>query len=208
MRNTQGLRAFRLHFACRTQRWAKTWKRYTRGKQSQDNQLTAFLARSCVSSSLLGTDSADIEHVVATDEGVAILVLELPVHVLLCLFHCNVHVAIEARQHPPVVHPSVQLDDNWATSHLRRHGAARQHLRQNMAPARSDRARHPGGAACAIPAIGSCPKHRPGTHRAPSHSSLRHSPPSGTPLATALPDRSHQPWDPSFSLFQESDQEH
>eukprot|EP00964_Phaeocystis_antarctica_P153746 scaffold122119_cov60-Phaeocystis_antarctica.AAC.1 len=37
--------------------------------------------------------------VVATDEGVAILGLELPIYVLLRLFHRNVHEAVEAREH-------------------------------------------------------------------------------------------------------------
>jgi hypothetical protein len=37
--------------------------------------------------------------VVATDEGVAILGLELAVHVLLRLLHRNVHEAVEARKH-------------------------------------------------------------------------------------------------------------
>ena len=37
--------------------------------------------------------------VVATDEGVAILGLELPIYVLLRLLHRNVHEAVEARKH-------------------------------------------------------------------------------------------------------------
>ena len=37
--------------------------------------------------------------VVATDEGVTILGLELAVHVLLRLLHRNVHEAVEARKH-------------------------------------------------------------------------------------------------------------
>ena len=40
-----------------------------------------------------------VEHVVATNEGVSVFSLELPVHVLLRLLHRNVHVAIKACQH-------------------------------------------------------------------------------------------------------------
>ena len=42
---------------------------------------------------------ADVEHVVTPDEGVAVLVLQLPVVVLLGLLQRDVHVAIQARQH-------------------------------------------------------------------------------------------------------------
>ena len=49
------------------------------------------------SSSLL---CADVEHVVASDEGVAVLVLELAVVVLLCLLQGDVHVAVQTGQHP------------------------------------------------------------------------------------------------------------
>ena len=37
--------------------------------------------------------------VVATDEGIAVLGLELPIYVLLRLLHRNVHEAVEARKH-------------------------------------------------------------------------------------------------------------
>ena len=47
-------------------------------------------------SSLLG---ADVEHVVASDEGVAVLVFELAVVVLLGLLEGDVHVAVQAGQH-------------------------------------------------------------------------------------------------------------
>ena len=35
----------------------------------------------------------DVQNVVSADEGVAVLVLELTVHILLCLLHGEVHVA-------------------------------------------------------------------------------------------------------------------
>lgn len=42
---------------------------------------------------------ADVEHVVSTDEGISVLVLELSIHILLCLLERYVHVPIQARQH-------------------------------------------------------------------------------------------------------------
>ena len=52
---------------------------------------------------------ADVEHIVAANEGVTIFALELPVHVLLGLLHGNVHVAIEGHQNP------------WRTSNATEH---------------------------------------------------------------------------------------
>eukprot|EP00448_Togula_jolla_P012938 CAMPEP_0170593694 /NCGR_PEP_ID=MMETSP0224-20130122/13593_1 /TAXON_ID=285029 /ORGANISM="Togula jolla, Strain CCCM 725" /LENGTH=54 /DNA_ID=CAMNT_0010917681 /DNA_START=167 /DNA_END=331 /DNA_ORIENTATION=- len=36
----------------------------------------------------------DVQHVVAADEGIAVLVFQLPVHILLSLLHRDVHVAV------------------------------------------------------------------------------------------------------------------
>jgi len=56
--------------------------------------------------------SGDVEHVVATDEGVAVLVLELTVQVLLTLLKTYVHVAVQTCQHTSVINTGVEFDDN------------------------------------------------------------------------------------------------
>ena len=39
--------------------------------------------------------STDVEYVVASDEGITVLVLQLSVHILLCLFQDYIHVSAE-----------------------------------------------------------------------------------------------------------------
>lgn len=48
------------------------------------------------STPLLG---ANVENIIASNEGVAILVLQLTIAVLFSLFKCNIHVPIQASQH-------------------------------------------------------------------------------------------------------------
>ena len=60
----------------------------------------------------------NVEHVVAPDEGVPVLVLQLTVAVLLGLLQGDVHVAVQAGEDAPVVHPGVELHHNWAADDL------------------------------------------------------------------------------------------
>lgn len=41
----------------------------------------------------------NVEDIVAANEGVAVLVLQLPIHVLLRLLQADIHVAIQTGQH-------------------------------------------------------------------------------------------------------------
>lgn len=43
---------------------------------------------------LLLPDCTDVKHVIPANESIAILVFQLPIYILFCLFHCYVHVAI------------------------------------------------------------------------------------------------------------------
>jgi len=40
----------------------------------------------------------NVKHIVAAYESVSILALELPMNVLFCLLHCDVHVAVKSHQ--------------------------------------------------------------------------------------------------------------
>lgn len=52
----------------------------------------------------LGTN---VKHIVATNKGIAILVLQLSVYVFLRLLERNIHVTIEAGQDAAIVHAGV-----------------------------------------------------------------------------------------------------
>merc|ERR1719436_1981820 len=74
--------------------------------------------QNCGNSGLPPANCGDVEHIIAPDKGIPVLVLQLSVGILFCLFQSNVHVAIKAGQHPSVVHPRVQLDHNWSPNDL------------------------------------------------------------------------------------------
>ena len=60
----------------------------------------------------------NVEHVVAPDEGVPVLVLQLPIAVLLGLLQGDVHVAVQAGEDAPVVHPGVEFHHDRPTDDL------------------------------------------------------------------------------------------
>ena len=57
---------------------------------------------------------ADVEDVVASYESISILVLQLAVHVLFSLLHCDVHVTIQTGQNTSVVDAGVEFNDDGA----------------------------------------------------------------------------------------------
>ncbi len=59
--------------------------------------------------------SRDVENVVAPEECVPVLVLELPVDVLLSLLERDVHVAVEACKNPTVVDTRVEFHHDRTT---------------------------------------------------------------------------------------------
>ena len=61
---------------------------------------------------------ADVQDVVAPDESITVLVLQLSVHVLLRLFQRNVHVAVQTGEHSSVIHSRIQLHDDWTADDL------------------------------------------------------------------------------------------
>lgn len=73
---------------------------------------------SCVFLSYPPLLSADVQNVVSSNEGVAVLVFELPVDVLLSLLESNVHVAVKARQYTSVIQTRVQLHYNGTSDDL------------------------------------------------------------------------------------------
>lgn len=60
----------------------------------------------------------NVEDIVAANEGVAVLVLQLPIHVLLRLLQADIHVAIQTGQHTSVVNAVVQLYGDGASVYL------------------------------------------------------------------------------------------
>ena len=60
----------------------------------------------------------NVEHVVAPDEGIPVLVLQLAVAVLLGLLQGDVHVAVQTGEDTPVVHPRVELHHDWPADDL------------------------------------------------------------------------------------------
>ena len=60
----------------------------------------------------------NVEHVVAPDEGVPVLVLQLPVAVLLGLLQGDVHVAVQAGEDASVVHSGVEFHHHWPADDL------------------------------------------------------------------------------------------
>ena len=52
-----------------------------------------------ISTQLLYMTEQDVFTVVASDESIAILILQLAIDIFFCLFQCNVHVTIEACEH-------------------------------------------------------------------------------------------------------------
>jgi len=61
---------------------------------------------------------ADVEYIVAPNEGISVFVLELSIDVFLGLFQRNVHIAIETRQHSSIVHTIVKLDHDGSADEL------------------------------------------------------------------------------------------
>eukprot|EP00656_Telonema_subtile_P051687 TRINITY_DN7016_c0_g1_i4.p1 TRINITY_DN7016_c0_g1~~TRINITY_DN7016_c0_g1_i4.p1 ORF type:complete len:110 (-),score=9.66 TRINITY_DN7016_c0_g1_i4:23-352(-) len=60
---------------------------------------------------------ADVQNVVATNESITVLCAQLAIHVLFCLLHRDVHVAIQTREDTSVIHARVELDHHWAPMH-------------------------------------------------------------------------------------------
>merc|ERR1719229_812521 len=69
-------------------------------------------------SSLLLRLRANVEHAVPAYERVPVLALQLAVHILLCLFHGDVHVAVQTCEGSTVVRSIVKLNDHRPPQHL------------------------------------------------------------------------------------------
>ena len=54
----------------------------------------------------------DVEDVISSDEGISVLLLQLPVDILLRLLQGNVHIPVKTHQNTTVIHPRVELDHN------------------------------------------------------------------------------------------------
>jgi len=62
--------------------------------------------------------SGDVEDVVATNERIAILVLQLASLILFSLFKRYVHESVKTREDPSVINSRVQLDHNRLADNL------------------------------------------------------------------------------------------